>query len=513
MDESAADAPDVERPPLADPTDATSTPELPAVAVVPLALVSGLTVLVLLVLAPHYGYFRDELYFLAAGRHLAWGYPDQGVLTPALARVADELAQHSLLALRTPAALLTGVTVLAAGLTAREVGGGRLAQLLAAVAVATGTLTLLTGHLLATSTADLTVWVVIGWLTTRLLRTRDTRLWLVLGAVCGLGLTNKDLPLALAGATVLAIAIDPGARRLLASGWLAAGAGAALLAWAPGLVWQARHGWPQVELAGQIRDEYGVLGERIGFLAIQLTIFSVGATLVMIPGIWMLLRDKDFRAYRPLVWIAAIVLVVFIVTAGQVYYPAGAYVPLIAAGAVALEARGASWRSIAIVVATAALLFPAALPLLPATTLADSPWSGLGEQQRESVGWTDLVDQVAGAYESIPAAERASSVVFTSNYGEAGAVDELGAARGLPAAYSGHNGYGLWGPPPQSMTGPVVVVAEGSRPDDVFDGCDEGRKVTGPVPNEERDEAWIYVCEGPRGSWGAVWAALEHLSS
>ena len=159
----------------------------------------------------------------------------------------------------------------------------------------------------------------------------------------------------------------------------------------------------------------------------------------------MLVRDGDFRAFRPLVWIARH-------RARGVHRDRRAGVlpgrrlrAVDRGGRRRVEARGASWRTVAVVVATAALLFPAALPLLPATTLAASPWNGLGEQQRESVGWPELVDQVAGAYESIPAAERATSVVFTSNYGEAGAIDELGAARGLPAAYSGHNGYGRLG--------------------------------------------------------------------
>ena len=175
--------------------------------------------------------------------------------------------------------------------------------------------------------------------------------------------------------------------------------------------------------------------------------------------------------------------------------------------------RRTRWRTTFTVAWTSALLLPAALPVLPLGTLVASPWNVLAEQQRESAGWPELVDQVAAVYQAIPPAERATAVVFTSNYGEAGAVDELGAARGLPPAFSGHNGYGDWGPPPQSMTGPVVVIAEGGRPDDGFDGCDAGHKVTGPVSNEERDEASIYLCRAPRGGWAQRWPQLVHLDS
>jgi 4-amino-4-deoxy-L-arabinose transferase-like glycosyltransferase len=489
-------------------------PALPsALAWRPLAAVVGVLLLVLLPLATRYGFHRDELYFLACGRHLAWGYPDQGPLTPLLARLADEVAPGSLLALRVPAALLTATTTVVAALTARELGGRAFAQVLAASAVAAGTLTLIGGHLLVTSTVDLTVWALIGWLSTRLLRTRDPRLWLALGLVCGIGLTNKQLPVVLAGATVLAFALDGTARRLLASWWLVAGVVVAAVIWAPGLVWQAQHGWPQLELAGQIRDEYGALGERVNFLFSQLVIFSVGATVLVVAGVRRMVRDPLWRAFRPLAVTALVVLVFFVVVAGQVYYAAGAYLPLIAAGAVVVGERQTRWRTVVTVAWTSALLVPSALPVLPLGTLVATPWNVLAEQQRESAGWPELVDQVAAVYRTIPQAERATAVVFTSNYGEAGAVDELGASRGLPSAYSGHNGFGDWGPPPQSMVGPVVVIAEGARPDGDFDGCDAGHKVTGPVSNEERDYASIYLCQGPRGGWAARWPQLVHLDS
>jgi uncharacterized protein YceK len=137
----------------------------------------------------------------------------------------------------------------------------------------------------------------------------------------------------------------------------------------------------------------------------------------------------------------------------------------------------------------------------------------LGEQLRETAGWPQLVDQVAAVYRSIPASDRARAVVFTTNYGEAGAVDELGSAGGLPHAYSGQNGYGYWGPPSQAMTGPVVVISEDDNPQVNFSGCGTAHKVTGPVPNEEHDYASIYLCQAPRGGWAAQWLQLRHLSS
>ena len=78
------------------------------------SIAAGVTT-VLVVFAGGYGYHRDELYFLAAGRHLAWAYADQGPFTPLVARAMSEIAPDSLTVLRIPSALAAGATVYAYG--------------------------------------------------------------------------------------------------------------------------------------------------------------------------------------------------------------------------------------------------------------------------------------------------------------------------------------------------------------------------------------------------------------
>jgi hypothetical protein len=211
-------------------------------------------------------------------------------------------------------------------------------------------------------------------------------------------------------------------------------------------------------------------------------------------------------------------MVIFGITAGQVYYPAGFYPVLIAAGAVVVERRSARARRAAVgfVVVSAAVTLPAALPLLPPATLNGTFWGAISEPQREMVGWPGLVDQIAAAYRSFPPAERAAASVFTANYGEAGAVEEYGPSRGLPGtAYSGHNGFAGWGPPPQD--GPVVVVWErgprGAPPSRWFTGCRSFGPVVTGVDNEEGDRATVWACDGPVGGWRDVWPQLTHLSA
>jgi hypothetical protein len=190
------------------------------------------------------------------------------------------------------------------------------------------------------------------------------------------------------------------------------------------------------------------------------------------------------------------------------------YPALIAAGAVVVERRARTLRLLvpAAVLLTALPLTPVALPLLSPSALDTSGLRDAAEPQLEMVGWPGLVDQVAQVYRALPST--AGAVLLTTNYGEAGALEEYGPARGLPpVAYSGHNGFGLWGPPPASATGPVVLVWEGPPPDELFTGCrDTGRVRTG-VRNEEDQNASVYVCTAATGGWATAWPRLVHLSA
>jgi Dolichyl-phosphate-mannose-protein mannosyltransferase len=490
------------------------TERVPSVAWRPLASIAGALLVLLVAFGGRYGFHRDELYFLAAGRHPAWGYPDQPPLTPIIAHLMDLIAPGSVRALRIPAALASTAVTLAAGLTARELGGGRFAQVLAALATGTGLFVLLSGRLLATSTIDLLVWVTLVFIVVRAVRTGRDGLWLVAGLVAGVGLLNKQTPAFLLFGLLVGVVATRPTRRLLASPWLWAGAAVAALLWTPVLVWQARHGWPQLTLAGQIRDEYGTPGERVLFFSLQFLLFSLGATYLWITGLVHLWRERAWRRFRLLAWAWLAVLVAFTITAGQGYYPGGLYPALIAAGAVVVERHPRRRLPVVVaVVASSALLLPAALPILSPATLNDSVWAGgAGETLREGVGWPQLVDQVAAAYRSIPATERPHAAIFTANYGEAGAIDEFGPERGLPAAWSGHNGYGLWGPPPQEAT-PIVVVWEDGTPDRFFTDCQPHGRVRGEVTNEETERAAVFVCAAPIGGWAAAWPRLVHLSS
>ncbi|HEX3004601.1 MAG TPA: glycosyltransferase family 39 protein [Angustibacter sp.] len=473
------------------------------------AVAAGTTTL-LLALAGRYGPHRDELYFVAAGRHLQWGYPDQPPLTPLIARLADTVAPGSLLALRLQPALAIGVVVLLVAGLARQLGGGSGAQLLAALATGGGAGVLAVGHLLSTSTTDLLVWTAVIRLTVTALQRNDSRWWLAVGAALGVGLENKHLVAFLAAGLVIGIVATPSLRHHLRSPWAWGGALLAVALWAPNLWWQQAHGWPQLELGADVRAEYGTLGGAAMLVGFQLILLGPVASVLVVRGLRGGLRRREWTAVRP-VAIAYLVLVpAFVLLGGKHYYLLGLLPPLAAIGAVATAGRRSARelaRFAAVLGLTALLPLPALLPVLPPRTLDASFYPALNEDGMETIGWPRVVASVRDVVQSLPAEQRSRAVVVTSNYGEAGALEWYG----VPApVFSGHNGYGDWGPPASS--GPVVYVGPRAPSADALSSCRFAATLDTGVDNEE-DGHGVWVCDGPRGSWARAWPRIRHLDA
>src|SRR6185369_10501703 len=187
-----------------------------------------------------------------------------------------------------PSAIAGGVTVLLAGMTAREMGGGRRAQLIAAACTAVSATTLVTGHFVSTTTYDVMFSAALTWLLARSVRTGESWLLLPAGLALGLGLLNKPLIGVLAAALLVGIALA-GPRRLLRSGWLWAGAAVVAVCGAPYLVWQALNGWPELHMAGSIAGG-DAQGGRIGFIPFQLLLVSPVLAPVWIAGLVRVFR-------------------------------------------------------------------------------------------------------------------------------------------------------------------------------------------------------------------------------
>jgi 4-amino-4-deoxy-L-arabinose transferase-like glycosyltransferase len=476
----------------------------------PVLAVAGAVLLLLLVLSPAYGFHRDELYFIVAGQHPDWGYDDQPPLTPLLSAAAVWLVGVQPWAVRIlPAVAVAAIVVIVAGI-ARELGGTRRAQVVAAV-VAGASGYLAGGHLGSTATYDLLAWAVILWLTTRLLAGADQRQWLLVGLAAGVGLWNKHLILFLAGG--LAVGLLVHRRDLLRTPWPWAGAALAGVLWLPNVAWKVANGLPQLEMARRI----GARAADERPMVIVELLLLVGPLLfpVTIAGLWRLLRNPDLAPFRALATAFLAILAVVLLAGGKSYYVVGAVAPLMAAGALSVDGwlgtsrvRTATFGGVA--AASALLIAVLTLPVLPAATVAQTPIPDIYGESGEQVGWPELVATVEGVVDELSAGERERAVILTANYGEAGALELLGTD--LPPVFSGHNAYARWGPPPEDRDVAILVGWGASEMRATLGDCRAAASIDNQagMPNEEHG-ASVYVCAGLKRTWAEAWPAIRHL--
>jgi hypothetical protein len=476
-----------------------------------LAVAAGLLV-VLLALAQRWGWHRDELYFRLLDP--AWGYVDQPPLLPFLVRTLAGVVDEPW-AVRLPAAALAAASLVVLALVARELGGGRAAQVLAAVAAATGTLTLLPGHVMLTTSVDLVVWPLVCLFVLRAVLRREPRWWVWAGVVVGLGTWNKLLLAMLLVSLAAGLLVTGRGRALLDRGVMAGGAVAAVLA-APNLVYQATHGWPQLAMGAALAENNA---DEVRVMTFVFLVIGFGPPLVAVWGAALvaLWRRPQWRDARFLGAALPVLVLLTVVAGSQPYYPSGLLAVLVAAGCVpvaGLVARSRGWR----VALTAGLVLNAAvsalvaLPVLPLGVLGRTPVPGLNQVAADQVGWPRYVEQVAGVWGGLDEQDRAEAVLLASNYGEAGALNRFGPAHGLPAAYSGHNALGDR-PRPADTTSVVVVVGGQLRTlEPLFARCEVRARLDNDldVDNEEQGVP-VAVCRDPELPWPQLWERVRHL--
>jgi 4-amino-4-deoxy-L-arabinose transferase-like glycosyltransferase len=484
-------------------------------------VVAAAVTALLMAFSARYGIYRDELYFLDCARHLSLSYVDQPVFTPLVARLSLDLFGVSAVGLRLWPALAASGTVITGGLLAREFGGGRTAQLLGALGVATAPALLGADHVLDTTGFDLLAWSALALIVARMGRTGDTRLWVPAGLVLGVGLANKHSIGFFALALVVGILLS-GGRALLASRFFALGVLIAVVCTVPDLWWQAQHGWPTLAMTRTLAQENGGLGNAIGFVILQVVMAAPVLIVVWIAGLRFLWRSGR-PLWRALAWSYGLLFVFFAATSGaKPYYVAATYFFLLAAGAVAFERRWATGRSLTRTVLAAALpvclllTLPLVLPVQPAADAGGT--AAIDPVGPETIGWPQFVGTVARVWHQLPARQRAGSVIFTGNYGEAGAVTELGRADHLPEAVSGQNNEWYWGPGRPGATTIVAVVQPGFpqlvtqlRHD--FAHVRVVATISNPEHLSNQEEGGhVYLCTGLIRPWGELWPSFRYDS-
>ncbi|MBO0881203.1 MAG: glycosyltransferase family 39 protein, partial [Mycobacterium sp.] len=424
------------------------------------AIVATASFVVLLFSASRYGFFGDELYFMAAGRRPSFGYADQGPVVPLIAHAMDVIAPGSLLVLRLPSILLTVGAVVTSAAIAWELGGGRAGQLLAAGAYALSPFLLLQGNMLTTSSVDTALWVVIDFLLVRWVRTRRDQLLLWASVVTAVDMQVKWLA-PLLWLVIVGAVLVVGPRELLRRPVLWLGTAVVVAATTPALVWQAHHGWPQAAMTQVIRSERWGFGGPVMYVPWALFLAGPLGAVLLVYGIWRLLRGESLRLYRFLGPTVPILFVLFAVTGGHVYYAAGLYAPVMAAGAVEMANRPARWTTIVTVpvVTVAATLIVYLLPWHPASRIR--PPTNTIEASLKLVvlgqfGWPELTAATVTAYHHLSPTERQVAVIVTAGYWQASALDHFGRDE-LAPVYSPQRGFGYFGAPPDSA-GTVLYI-------------------------------------------------------
>jgi len=477
------------------------------------AIAAAVAILHLLTNA-RYGFHRDELQFLSDARHMDWGFVAYPPLTAFVERVGMGLFGLSMVGLRLFSVIAQAAAIVVTGLMARELGGRRLAQENAALAVALSPLPLFEGTEFQYTTFDYLWWVLIAYFTIRLLRTENPRWWIAIGAAVGLGLETKYGIIFFIAGLLVGVAVT-GARRYLASSWFWAGIAVALVIFLPNFIWLVRHDFISYHFLQHIHVRDVGEGRADGFVKGQfLVCVNLFAAPLWIIGLLTFLMNPRFRMVA---WMYMVPVAVFFFSKGRDYYTAAAYPMLLAMGAATCERwlgvlpvwgrRSAESVFFAGLAAYGALVIAGWVPLASSGPLREFALKH-SPDLREEIGWDELVRTVAQIRESLPPDEQAHLGITTGNYGEYGAIDVLGRAYGLPEPIGTTNSEWLQGYPTQQITTVIALGIGPAEADQLFTNC----RVAGHngnsegIHNEELDEhPFIFVCGPPRKPWPVVW--------
>jgi hypothetical protein len=470
-----------------------------------------------------YGFHHDELATLDDARSLAWGYVAYPPLTPFLARIAFILFGPSLIGLRFFAAVALGLVLVLTGLMARDLGGERKAQIVAALAAAIGGVALSGGTLFQYVSFDYLWWVATAYFMVRLLASDDPRWCLAVGAAIGLGMLTKYTMMFLVVGIAAGFLFTP-ARRYLRSTWLWCGIALAFVIFLPNCIWQIRHHFVSLDFLKSIHARDIRVGRTDTFVLDQFwTATSPPTVPLWLAGLYYLFATQDGKRYRPIGWMFIIPFALFVIGRGRGYYMAPGYPMLLAAGAVwverwvallssrhALGIRRITWWALAIGgTVGAAIVLPIAPPGSLLWRFADKANGG---NFNEEIGWPELVETIASIRDSLPVEEQSRLGILAGDSGQAGAINLYGPALGLPRAICGMNSHWLRGygnPPPETV---IVVGMSRDFAQSAFESCQIAGHVINRfgIANGAIRGTDIFVCHRLRQPWPLFWQGFQH---
>ena len=473
-----------------------------------------------------YGYFRDELYYLALSHHLAWGYVDLAPMAPFVLCISRTFFGESLHAIRLLPAVALGAEILITGLIARELGGKRFAVLLSCLAVLVAPVIVNNASRFSMNPFESLFWMGSIYFVLRAINHNQPQMLLWSGVLIGLGVENKH------STAFFLISLTAGIlltneRRWLRTKWLWMAAAIIILLALPNLIWQVQHGFPTwIDLSNVKKIHKNVELPTVAFLKQQvMTLLPINA-LVWIAGLGFLLFDREGKRYRVVAATYLVFLAIMDALHGKDYYLAPIYPMLFAAGGVFWQKlvdahSGLRWMKVAfpiVLLILGVIVYPIILPILPPDRIAPYMQAlGVGmprtETHMESVlpqyfadefGWPEMVAQVAEVYNKLPADERARTAILAGNYGSAGAIDFFGPRYGLPPSISAHQNYYYWGF--RQYTSESLIMLNWDLDDARYwcQNVEEGPKVDYPY-TMSWEHYTILICHGLKKPLPEAW--------
>jgi len=482
------------------------------------------------VAGPHYGYFRDELYYLACGEHPAWGYVDQPPLIAWAAWLLEHTIGTSLWALRLLPALAGAGTIVLAGVLARQLGGRRWAMFLASLAALMAPVLLVFSHIFTMNAFDPLLWTGIACLVAYIAKSGREPLWLFVGALGGITILNKYGVVFWLVGLMLGVCVTP-LRESLRYRWFWLGGALAAAIALPNFIWQWQHQFPFLELMHNIRaTNRDIAPEPLPYLLAQAQMLGFVAAILVAAAL-VFFFSKEGRSCRALGCAYLIFLAEMMALHGKLYYLAPVYPMIFAAGAVWVE--GATqrklwvWAKPALAVAIAAIggiSIPIVLPVLNVPNfLAYEHALGIEQQKFENskqgvlpqiyadmFGWEEMAQQVAAYYKTLSPEEQKKTAIFANNYGDAGAIDFFGPRYGLPKAIGNHQSYWIWGP--REYTGESIIVLSEGNESNMQKGCASYLIIGNAKHPLSRPQEWlpIYHCRGYKRNLQEIWPRIKH---
>ncbi len=414
---------------------------------------------------PIYEPHRDEMLYLAEGSHMAWGFMEVPPMLSVFAWLIH-IFGDGLFWVKFWPSLFGALTYLFTGKIITSLGGRSFALLLGFLPFIFGGY-LRVHFLFQPNFLEIFFWTLLAYTLIRFILSEETKWLYWFGICCGLGMQSKYSVAFFIISILLGLALTR-QRKIFTNKHFYFAAFAGLFIFLPNLIWQYKQHFPFVFHMEKLQRTQLQYISPASFLIDQL-IMNFPCVFIWLTGLWAIFFVKKLKNYRFIGWAYLCVIGLLLLGHGKNYYALGAYPVLFAFGAYQLEQLTAfRFTKIRYVLFSIPLLLgywliPIALPIMKPVPLADFyekknvkklgvlNWEDgkshpLPQDFADMLGWEEMAQKMAKAYNMLDSNEKKNTLLFCDNYGQAGAINYYRKKYHLPEAFSDNASFLYWMP-------------------------------------------------------------------